>query len=129
MRGSLAERLAWSNSETMIICMIEDVGPAGKVQDILSVDNIDMVLIGPGDLAQSMGFPEISRVGSVIDDILAQAQIAKKPVGFDLSQLPEERARKMANEGVQFSIVAPTRLLIKAAFEHKQWTEDLYENA
>lgn len=44
-----------ANENTILICQMESVAGIERVDDILAVEGIDGVLIGPNDLTQSMG--------------------------------------------------------------------------
>ena len=53
-------RVAAANSEIMVTIMIETREAVEAVDEIISVPGIDCVMIGPGDLAVSLGcFPEL----------------------------------------------------------------------
>ena len=44
-----------ANDETMVIVLIEDIVAVDNLAEILTVDNVDVFFVAPGDLAQSMG--------------------------------------------------------------------------
>ncbi|MDP7560237.1 MAG: aldolase/citrate lyase family protein, partial [Planctomycetota bacterium] len=44
-----------ANEETMVILLIEDVAAMENIEAILSVEGVDVVFPGPGDMAASMG--------------------------------------------------------------------------
>src|SRR6185437_1238703 len=46
-----------ANNETLIIAQIENIAGVEHVPEIAAVPGIDVLLIGPSDLAQSMGYP------------------------------------------------------------------------
>jgi 2-keto-3-deoxy-L-rhamnonate aldolase RhmA len=50
-----AESTRRANEETVIIALIEDIAAVEAIDEILGVDEIDVVWIGPADLSQSMG--------------------------------------------------------------------------
>ncbi|MBT3942686.1 MAG: hypothetical protein HOF43_08235 [Chloroflexi bacterium] len=56
-----------ANDETLIVVFIEDVIALDNLDEILKVDHIDVFLVGPGDMSQSMGHlgepfhPEVTR--------------------------------------------------------------------
>lgn len=80
----LKDYVAFANEQTMIVAMIEDVEAVHNLGEILSVDGIDVLAIGPADLSASMGFPGQPgnpEVQKVIDDIIRQAKAAGKAVG------------------------------------------------
>ena len=54
---SASEFLQWSNDETLIVIQIESETAVNGADEILSVEGIDAVMIGPFDLSQSLGIP------------------------------------------------------------------------
>ena len=44
-----------ANDETLLIVLIEDIVAVGNLDEILSVDQIDVFFVAPSDLATSMG--------------------------------------------------------------------------
>ncbi|MFW6116356.1 MAG: HpcH/HpaI aldolase family protein [bacterium] len=56
-RMSLAEYVAYANRETMIVGIVESKRGVESLDEILSVPQIDVINIGPYDLANSMGYP------------------------------------------------------------------------
>ncbi len=45
------------NKRTLLICQIEGVEGMANADEIMSVEGVDMIFIGPHDLAQSLGIP------------------------------------------------------------------------
>lgn len=75
---SVAEYLKVANDEIMVIVMIESKRSVENIDDILSVEGIDGIMIGPNDLAASMGYIESvsnreKEVDHAIDTILRAA--------------------------------------------------------
>ena len=56
-----------ANKETMIIAHIEGIKGIDNLDEILSVNDIDVIFIGPYDLSQSLGIP-----GKVNDPLVEQ---------------------------------------------------------
>jgi len=54
---SSADRFAYfsESNETVIVLQLEGVDAIGNIDDILSVEGIDIVFVGPYDLSQSLG--------------------------------------------------------------------------
>ena len=44
-----------ANDQTMVVAMIEDIEAVKNLKEILTVDHIDVFLVAPNDLSQSMG--------------------------------------------------------------------------
>jgi len=55
---SSAEHLETSNEEILLSVMVENQKAIDELEGIASIDGIDLVTIGPTDLAQALGFPE-----------------------------------------------------------------------
>lgn len=59
---------AKANDEVVVICLLEELQAIQNLDDLLTVDGIDVFMIGPGDLAQTMGLagqmghPEVRKV-------------------------------------------------------------------
>ncbi|MDI6726227.1 MAG: aldolase/citrate lyase family protein [Smithellaceae bacterium] len=51
------EWMAWSNAETLIIPMIEDIAAIPNIEAILSTEGVDAVFFGPADFSISAGVP------------------------------------------------------------------------
>ena len=74
-----------ANDETLVIIMIEDIIAVENLDEILTidnVDNIDVFLVAPGDLGQSMGLHDrtdpkvIATIDKAIDQIIGSGKIA-----------------------------------------------------
>ena len=72
-----------ANNETLVIVMIEDIIAVENLAEILTVDNIDVFLVAPGDLGQSMGLHDRSdpKVLAVIDQAIRQIVESGKTAG------------------------------------------------
>ncbi len=51
------EYMQWANSETFLVVQIEDREAVEEIDQIASVEGIDLLFVGPGDLSQSYGCP------------------------------------------------------------------------
>jgi len=56
-RGNVEETLKIANEETLLMVQIETKQGVEDVEEICSVDYIDIIFIGPADLSQSLGIP------------------------------------------------------------------------
>ena len=65
------EHLQTSNAEILLSVMIEDRSAIDELEGIASIDGVDLVTIGPTDLAQALGIPEdeYPRLMETIDHI------------------------------------------------------------
>lgn len=68
-----------ANDELLVVVLIEEVTAIENLAEILTVDNIDVFFVAPGDLSQSMGYVmqmEHPKVVEVVDRALRQITAA-----------------------------------------------------
>ena len=53
--GSTRDRMDWANSNVMTIALIEDIAAVDNLDQILAIEGLDTILVGPTDLSGSMG--------------------------------------------------------------------------
>ncbi len=73
-----------ANDEILTIVLIEEVQAVENLDEILSVEQIDVFFVAPSDLAQSMGYlgePDHPEVQAVIDDSLRRITAAGRVAG------------------------------------------------
>jgi len=103
-------------SDTFVIfAMIETRRGIENLDEILSVDGLDGVFIGPADLALSLGCAPVAestepRVMEAVDHIRIRAHAAGKRVGMFCNGAAF--ARKKIEEGFDFVSVAPDLLVL-----------------
>ncbi|CUX61654.1 MULTISPECIES: HpcH/HpaI aldolase family protein [Agrobacterium tumefaciens complex] len=98
------------HEKRLVIAMIETVDAIDALDEMLTVEGIDVFFIGPGDLSQDMGYPPappfgeprpdvvMEKVAIAVDKIRAAGKIAGTLATLD--ELPHWRER-----GVQFFYV------------------------
>jgi 4-hydroxy-2-oxoheptanedioate aldolase len=80
----VGDYLKVANEQTMVVVLIEDIVAIRNLDDILKVEHIDVFLVAPSDLAQSMGHigdmghPEVQKV---IDEAAARISRAGRVAG------------------------------------------------
>ncbi len=82
------EHIATSNSEILLAVMVEDKEAITQLEDIASVDGLDLIAIGPSDLSQSLGVSDSRdpRLKSTIEEISATLRrIGKAKMTFPLN--------------------------------------------
>src|SRR5262249_15316552 len=93
-----AAYLAFANQHTWVSGMIEDVEGIRSLAQILTVDGLDIIAIGPNDLAASLGHPgqmDHPDVQRTIDEIIQQARAADKAVGVGGNSTAESVRRNI----------------------------------
>ncbi|MHB1134738.1 MAG: HpcH/HpaI aldolase family protein [Chloroflexota bacterium] len=84
--GSDAEYTARANEQTLLAIMIEDVAAIPHLDAMLAVEGIDVFVIGPADLAASLGLVaqrDDPRVQAAFDQIIGKVTAAGKVVGLN----------------------------------------------
>ncbi|WP_175316841.1 HpcH/HpaI aldolase/citrate lyase family protein [Pseudarthrobacter sp. C4D7] len=98
--------LARASDTISVTVQIESTAAVEAVEDILAVDGVDAVFIGPSDLAASMGLlgqQEHPQVRAAVDHCLSAAQAAGKPAGVNAFN-PDTARHYLAN-GAAFILV------------------------
>ena len=83
--GDLAEYIRTANEETYIMVQIETVEAVENLEEILTTPGVDAFLIGPNDLAASMGYvgqPVHPEVEKVVEQIIDRAKKLGVPGGY-----------------------------------------------
>lgn len=112
-----AEYIETANRQVQVIVQIEHIEAVNNLEEILAVEGIDGIFIGPTDLSQSMGitgqFDNPELVG-IIERVMDQAKDSNKWTGiFCLNAVS---ARSWADKGAVFlTIATDTMLLAQAA--------------
>lgn len=116
---SQKEHLETSNSETLVLLQIETKKAVENLDEILKVDGVDVIFIGPSDLSQSLGFPgEINHpeVQKTMDIIIQKALAANKIVGIFEGSLNE--VSKWMDKGIKLIACGAPGILGKAMTEY-----------
>jgi 2-keto-3-deoxy-L-rhamnonate aldolase RhmA len=94
--------VAQANADTMMIAMIETRGGVERVDEIVSVEGLDMIFIGTGDLSSSYGVPG-QMTHAIVNDAAEHVVAACKAAGKYVAINAEEPdvARHWIERGVQ----------------------------
>lgn len=88
--GNLPEIMRLANEKVTVICQIESPNAVEEVKEILSIDGVDGVLIGPNDLTQHMncvGQYTHPDVQTAMRHVAHQAELANKWSGVITSNM------------------------------------------
>ncbi|MDQ2093478.1 HpcH/HpaI aldolase/citrate lyase family protein [Rhodalgimonas zhirmunskyi] len=105
-----------ANDQTCLLVQVETVKGIENLDEILEVEGIDGVFIGPADLAADMGHPGNSAhpdVEDAIRDALARIAAAGKAPG--ILAIDEATTQRYADWGAQFLAVGIDVLLLARA--------------
>jgi 2-keto-3-deoxy-L-rhamnonate aldolase RhmA len=72
------EWMEWSNAETLVILMIEDISTMPHIDAILATEGVDAVLFGPADFSVSLGLPLQTGHAKVMDNLKKTVEAANK---------------------------------------------------
>lgn len=95
-----------ANRETMIVSHCETAKCVENLDEILKVDGLDVIFIGPMDLSQSLGVPGdtgCEKVQSCIAQIKEKVLHSDKALGTTAAT--PEAARKLISQGVQYILM------------------------
>ena len=103
--------------KVMRIPMIEERVAVDNADEILAVEGVDGVFIGPGDLSMTMGMKATDpEVQSAIEEVRKKAKAAQVPVGTVAADAGG--ARRLIEKGYDFILVSnDTGMLAKAAMD------------
>ena len=95
----------WVNEELVIIAQIEHYEAVDNIEEIITTDGIDGVIIGPYDLSGSMGYPgEYDRedVKSGIAKVLEVCKANNIPSGFHVIESDPSKLNERIEQGCTF---------------------------
>ena len=111
-----AEYVARANAQTLVLPQIEDIAAVDAIDSILLAHGIDGVVIGPRDLAMSMGFvdgPKHPEVDAAIERVTAAVRRAGLVVGTVAGT--GAQARSLIAAGYQIVLTSAATLLSNAS--------------
>ncbi len=109
------EYIEAANRETLVLVEVEETEAVKNLDSILDVEEIDVFVIGEGDLAQSMGYPgqlTHPKVVQTIDEITHRVSSAGKAVGFSGGG---RSVHEWLKRGVRFLMWGDAEFLLSAA--------------
>ncbi len=114
----IPDYLARASDTITVIVQIESAQAVENAAEIVAVDGIDAVFIGPSDLAASMGVlgaQEHPDVVAAVEHCITVAKEAGKPVG--VNAFAEATARRYLAAGVDFILVGADVALLARGSE------------
>lgn len=95
----------WVNDELVIIAQIEHIDAVENIEEIITTDGIDGIIIGPYDLSGSMGYPgEYGRedVKEAIELVLHACKKNNIPSGFHVIESDPTKLQERIEQGCTF---------------------------
>ena len=112
----LSEYVQRANDATMIVLMIEDAEAIDELDEMLRYDAVDVVVVGPGDLSQSLGLPGeyghpvvVETIQRIMDRVNASGKVLGS-AGGDV-----ESIRRHLRTGSKYVCIGATDLMAHAA--------------
>lgn len=102
---SFEEYKKWVNDEMVIIAQIEHYEAVENIEEIITTDSIDGIIIGPYDLSGSMGYPgefERSDVKEAIATVLNACKKYNFPSGFHVVNSNPKKLQEKIADGCTF---------------------------
>jgi 4-hydroxy-2-oxoheptanedioate aldolase len=104
--------LATANDATLVVLQIETAEGVANIESILQVPGIDVIFIGPGDLALSLGVaPGAPRMDAAVNTVINACKARRVGIGFfhmNTSELAVSVAR-----GISFLVAGADTLFLQ----------------
>lgn len=123
------QHIRQQNEHVTVIGMIEDAEALHNLDELLRIDGLDLLFLGPADLAASLGFQEDFNhplVWEAIQEIFSKAQAVGMKVG--IPAFTAEEVNKAASMGASFFTTPPIDVLLLGRTLDKQ-LQDLKNSA
>jgi 2-keto-3-deoxy-L-rhamnonate aldolase RhmA len=111
----VADYVDLANREVLVLPMIETAEAVAAVDAILDVPGIDAIIIGPGDLAASMGHRgnrEVPEVKEAVAHVVARCKARHMPVA--LTGATPDAVRNCIQQGANIVLVGTAAWLLQA---------------
>lgn len=98
-----SEYFSSANEDTMVILQVEGLEGINNIDDILEVEGVDIIFIGPYDLSQSLGCTgdvENPLVVNKMKEVVEKAKAKNKIIGTFVDDI--KTAHKYTKEGLQY---------------------------
>ncbi|WP_445757920.1 HpcH/HpaI aldolase family protein [Polaribacter sp.] len=95
----------WVKNHAVVIAQIEHIDAVNNLEEILSVDGIDGIIVGPYDLSASMGYPgkyDREDVQKALHKIDVITKKLNKPLGFHVVDSDHRKLLEKINKGYSF---------------------------
>lgn len=95
--------MKWANDESLIVVMIESQEGGDNIEEIVSTQEIDAVMIGPADLSQNIGVPgqlEHPRIEKSVQSVIKACEKHGVAPGIYIDNM--DQAYKWMAAGMRF---------------------------
>ena len=118
--GATADYVDEANHNTLVCLMLEEVEAIENLEDMVTVDGVDVFFIGSGDLSASMGYPGQQthpEVQALMEKGITTIREAGKIAGCSC---PDSYVPKFLDMGVQYFHGSVSRLLHSSSASYLQ---------
>lgn len=135
LQPSVPQYIKEANEETMVVVKVESSDGIKNIDEILSVPGIDVLTIGPNDLAQSMGYPSGKHTEPAVIDavhtIIRRARAAGVAVGVGVPfNFPRDVYKGFLDAGVQFvNFGGIAKLIVEGTKQWMKWLDDIQRSS
>lgn len=114
--GRRSAYLTTANDQVCVLLQVESRAGLAALDEILAVEGVDGVFIGPADLAADLGFPgraDAPEVEQVIAEAITRIRSAGMPAGILLTD--PDAARERLDTGIDFLAVGVDTSVLRRA--------------
>jgi 2-dehydro-3-deoxyglucarate aldolase len=107
--------MSHANCETMVVPQVEHVDSVENIDKILAVEGVDAVLVGPYDLAGSMGLLgqfDHPRMLAALDTVLEACERSGKAAGIHVVYPSMEEVQQRIEQGFRFIALSMDILML-----------------
>ncbi len=115
------EYIKHANQETFLVVQIEDKEAIESIEEIVSVDGIDIFFVGPGDLSLSYGvFPDFNhkKVKNAIEKVAEATKKYGKWWGMPFGT--EEQGQSLIEKGARFLACGADIIAVLEGFQRRK---------
>ncbi|MFN8373676.1 MAG: aldolase/citrate lyase family protein [Anaerolineae bacterium] len=119
LKGSFAEYVQTANQETLVVIHIETIEAVDQLPEIVKIDGVDVIFIGPTDLSHSLGVPgqpQHPSVQAAIDRIVDTVAGSNAALGIMVGNA--QAAQQWRQRGARYISIGFESLLAPAAREY-----------
>ena len=95
----------WQSKNSVVIAQIEHIKAVENIEEIISVDGIDGVIIGPYDLSASLNIPgelEHKDLTNAVSHVKSVCEDNNHPLGFHIIKPDHKAVQKKIEDGYSF---------------------------
>jgi len=118
-RGTFADYVKTANQESLVVIHIETIEAVERLPEIVQIDDLDVIFIGPTDLSHSLGVPgqpQHPDVQAAINRIVETVKGTDKALGIMVGNA--QAAQQWRERGARYITVMLESLLSPAARDY-----------